>query len=183
MEITKLVAKNMFFHVDKVRKKLLLSFLVLSIGWGAGCHSRTASQSAELFPVTQEAAGWARVGETRTFPGENLFEYIDGAADKFTQAGLERAQTTDYRYQEKVDAAADVSIMKTPEAARKVFESEASPASQPLTLGDRARISKGSLLFIRGRFYVKLVAFEEAPEVAEGLKKLGEAIERKLPAS
>ena len=78
-----------------------------------------------------------------------------------------------------VDAAADVYIMKTPEAARKVFESEASPASQPLTLGDRARISKGSLLFTRGRFYVKLVAFEEAPEVAEGLKKLGEAIERK----
>ncbi|MEJ2006854.1 MAG: hypothetical protein P8Z30_01650 [Acidobacteriota bacterium] len=123
------------------------------------------------------------VGETRTFTADNLYEYIDGAADKFTRAGFEHVQTTDYRFQNTVDATADVYTMKTPEAAGLVFDEESSPDSQALELGDRAQISEGTLLFTHGRFYVKVVAFGNSPGIAGGLKTLGRAIESRLAGS
>ena len=175
--------KKTLLHRESIRKGLFPVFLVVCICWGAGCQSRTPSVSTGPFPRTNEVSGWATVGETRTFTAGNLYEYIDGAADKFVQAGLEHAQTTDYRFQNTVDATADIYTMKTPEAARRIFKEESSPGSQALELGDRAQLSEGTLVFTRGRFYVKLVAFENSPGIAGGLETLGRAIEARLPGS
>lgn len=175
--------KKALLHRESIGKGLFSVFLVVYMCWGAGCQSRTPSVSTGPFPRTDEVSGWAMVGETRTFTADNLYEYIDGAADKFTQAGLEQAQTTDYRFQNTVEATADIYTMKTPEAARRIFEEESSPGSQALQLGDRAELSKGILLFTHGRFYVKVVAFENSPGIAGGLETLGRAIEAKLAGS
>jgi hypothetical protein len=175
--------KKTLLHSETIRKSLFPVSLVVCICWGVGCQSRTSSVSTGPFPRTNEVSGWAMVGETRTFTADNLYEYIDGAADKFTQAGFEDAQTTDYRFQNTVDATADVYTMKTPEGAGRVFEEESSPDSQALKLGDRAQISEGTLLFTYGRFYVKVVAFGNPPGIAGGIETLGRAIEAKLPGS
>ncbi len=170
-------------HRESIRKGLFPVSLVVCICWGAGCQSRTSTVSTGPFPRTNEVSGWAMVGETRTFTADNLYEYIDGAADKFTQAGFGHVQTTDYRFQNTVDATADVYTMKTPEAARQIFEEESSPGSQALELGDRAQLSEGTLLFTHGRFYVKVVAFGNPPGIAGGIETLGRAIEAKLSGS
>jgi len=167
-------------HRESIKRSLFAVTVVVCIGWVAGCQSKTASVTTGLFPRANEVSGWAMVGKTRMFTADNLYEYIDGAADKFTQAGLERAQTTDYRFQDKVEATADIYTMKNPEAARRIFEEESSPGSQALQLGDRAELSKGTLLFTHGRYYVKVVAFDNSPGIAGGLETLGRAIEAKL---
>ena len=170
-------------HRESIRKGLFPVSLVVCICWGAGCQSKTSSVPTRPFPRTSEVCGWAMVGETRTFTADNLYEYIDGAADKFSQAGFEHAQTTDYRFQDTVDATADVYTMKTPEAARQIFEEESSPGGQTLELGDQAQLSEGTLLFTHGRFYVKVVAFGNSQGIAGGLETLGRAIEAKLAGS
>ena len=175
--------KKVLLHREGIWKGLFPVSLIVCICWGAGCQSRTPSVSTGHFPQSNEVSGWVMVGETRTFTADNLYEYIDGAAQKFTQAGLEDAQTTDYRFQNTVDATADIYTMKTPEAARRVFDEESSPGSQALELGDRAQLSTGTLLFTHGRFYVKVVAFENSPAIAGGIETLGRAIEAKLPGN
>jgi len=145
-----------------------------------GCRHIPAPQSAGFFPATSEVAGWAIVGQTRTFQADHLWEYIDGDAEKYLQAGVKETLTTDYRYKEKIDAVADVYVMTAPEGARKVFEGESSVGTQPVELGDGARLAKGALIFRKGPYLVRLVAYEDAPDLGNALVELGNAIELKL---
>jgi hypothetical protein len=139
------------------------------------------TKSATFFPEGNEVPGWSK-GETRTFEAERLWEYIDGDADRYIQAGVVRTLTTDYRYQNKIEAAADVYVMKAPEGARKIFDSESSVGSQPLQLGDSARVFPASLTFRKGPYFVRLVAYQEAPDIGKALTELARAIEQKLKA-
>ena len=137
-------------------------------------------QAVSLFPETGVVAGWSKTGETRTFEAQNLWQYIDGDADRYVQAGVEKTQTQDYRYQGKTDAVADIYVMRGPDGARKILESESAVGSQPLQLGDSGRSYGASLTFCRGRYFVRLVAYQETPQVAEALVELGSGIDARL---
>jgi hypothetical protein len=47
-------------------------------------------------------------------------------------------------------------------------------------LGDAARLYTGSLTLRRGRYFVRLVAYENGPEVPQALVALARAIASKL---
>ncbi|MGO9271582.1 MAG: DUF6599 family protein [Terriglobia bacterium] len=164
------------------RGKLAAAFgpMILALSLSLACGSKSSSKPATYFPESNEAPGWVKSGETRTFPADRLWEYIDGDADKYVQAGVQRTLTTDYRYGDKIEATADVYVMTTADGATKVFESQAATGSQPVPLGDAARLYKGSLILRQGRYFVRLVAYEDAPEVADALVSLGRAIAGKL---
>ena len=153
---------------------LLAGILMLS------CGHKPAPKPPSFFPEANEVPGWVKSGETRTFPTDRLWEYIDGDADRYIQAGVQKTLTTDYHYKEKIEAAADIYVMSAPEGARKIFDSESSVGSEPFALGDAARLSKGSLTFRRGPYLVRLVAYQEDPSVGNALVELGRAIEKKL---
>lgn len=145
----------------------------------AACRSKSGSRQDTIFPESNEAQGWTK-GETRTFEPGNLWEYIDGDAEKYIQAGVQRTLTSDYRYREKIEAAADVYVMGNPDGARKIFDSESSGGTQAVNLGDAARSAKGSITFRKGTYFVRIIAYQEAPEGGEALVALGRAIERRL---
>jgi hypothetical protein len=123
---------------------------------------------------------WAKSGETRIFPAGRLSEYIDGDADKYIQAGVQRTLTADYRYAGKVDAVADVFVMKTADGAASVFKSQSVTGSEPAKVGDAARLYPGSLTFCQGPYFVRIIAFESTPEIQQGLVTLGRGIAAKL---
>jgi hypothetical protein len=159
---------------------LAVGLAIVLLVLAEGCRHNPVPQSAGFFPATNEVLGWATVGQTRTFQADHLWEYIDGDAEKYLQAGVKKTLTTDYRYKEKIDAVADVYVMTAPEGARKIFEGESSVGSQPVELGDGARLAKGALSFRKGPYFVRLVAYEDAPDLGNALVELGEAIEMKL---
>jgi hypothetical protein len=112
-----------------------------------------------------------------------LWEYIDGDADKYVQAGVIRTLTSDYRLNGQTDATLDVYVMSNAAGAQKIYDSESADGSQPLTLGDAGRYAKGSLTFRQGPYFVRLVAFEDTPEIARGLKDLAAALSSRLSSS
>jgi len=146
----------------------------------AGCGGR--SKRSALLPETGQASGWARSAEIRTFEASKLWEYIDGDAEKYTRFGVERALTADYRYRDRIDAVAEIYIMGNADGARKVFDSEPDTNSLAIGLGDAARLYGASLIFRKDRYLVRLVAYREAPEVANALTDLGRAIETNITA-
>jgi len=139
-----------------------------------------ASKPATFFPNSNEVPGWNRSGDVRTFEADKLWEYIDGDAEKYIQAGVQKTVTADYRYRDVSDAVADVYIMSAPDGAQKIFESESAEGSQPVQIGDRGRLYKGSLIFRKGRYFVRLVAYQDAPDMGDALAALGRALGRKL---
>ena len=155
-----------------------LAFLALCLA--PACRPKPSSQPPALLPETNEVPGWSKTDQTRTFEAERLWEYIDGDAEKYLQAGVAKTLTADYRYQDKFEAVADLHIMKTPEGARKILDSEATAESQRLELGDAAQLTRGSVKFRKGPYFVRLVAYQEAPEADKALTELARAIENKL---
>lgn len=148
----------------------------------ASCSPTTAPQTEDLFPKSDELAGWVRTGETRTFAAANLWEYINGDAERYVQAGVEQTLTADYRYQNKADAVVDIHIMKSADGPRKLLESESAADSKSARVGEDARLYATSLVFRKGPYLVRVIAYEERPEIGKALVELGQAIEKKLGA-
>ena len=145
-----------------------------------GCKTKSGAAPVSLFPESGEVAGWARSGEVRTFDAKSLWEYIDGDAERYIQAGVSKTLTSDYRYQDKVDGVADIYQMSAPVGAQKIFSTESATDSQPVQVGDEARLYKSSLVFRKGSYFVRLTAYEESSAVSKGLVELARGIESKL---
>jgi hypothetical protein len=143
----------------------------------AACGARRA---ADVFPADNEVRGWKMERPPRSFQADNLWEYIDGDAEKYLQAGFESVRNASYQYAGKIEAAADVYTMKTPEAAAKVLDAESDVGSQPAALGDGGKVYRASVVFRKGRHLVRLVAYQDDPEGQKALVELGQAIARRL---
>ena len=89
-------------------RKALLSaatFLLLfcaACGGGSEQSQPAVSLSPEdarlqsLLPESNEAAGWTRGEEIRFFDADNLYEFINGAAENFLIYGFKKVVTADY---------------------------------------------------------------------------------------
>ena len=132
-------------------------------------------------PASDDAAGWEKTGVTRSFDAANLWQYLDGGADKYVNAGLVVAVTAPYRSRAGCDAVADLYVFAGTAGAARVFDSEPAAGSAPLALGDAARLSAATLTFRKGRSLVRLIAYSQGPEVADALTALGRAIAPNLP--
>jgi len=145
----------------------------------ASCKRRPGSEPS-FFPASNQLAGWAKAGDIRTFEAADLWKYIDGEAERYLKAGVQRVSTVDYKFQNKVDATVDIYTMGNAEGTEKLFKSEAAVDAQPVQLGDDARLSNQSLVFRKGACLVRIVAYEESAEIQQALLQLGHGIEPRL---
>jgi polyferredoxin len=143
-------------------------------------QQKSRGNEKSLFPTTGEVPGWRPQGQTRTFDADHLWQYIDGGADRYVRAGLEMTFTQNYQYRQRIDAVADVYIMQSPAAAKAVMDSESALGSRPTAIGDSGRIYAASLTFRKDRYFVRLVAYQQAPEISGALEQLAQAIARRL---
>jgi hypothetical protein len=142
------------------------------------CASKRGPLS--FFPASNEVPEWSKMGETRTFKSRDLWQYIDGDAEKYIRAGVQETLTANYRYQDSVDAVADIHVMASEAGPRQIMDSEPAIGSEPLELGDSARSYGASLIFRKGPYLVRLVAYKQSPKVPQALLELGRAIEKRL---
>jgi hypothetical protein len=173
------IAASFEFRVSSIAFRIsamLFAFVILLVG----CRSKAPSAPAGFFSDTVSAPGWVKSGETRTFEASHLWEYIDGDADKYIQAGVVKTLTSDYKFKSKTDATVDVYVMGSATGAQKVYDAESAEGSRPLTLGDASRYAKGSLTFRQGPYFVRIVAYEDSPEIATALTALAFAVSNQL---
>ncbi len=167
-------------NIGRVKARgVLVVMLGIALLLDAGCK-RQSGPGESFFPASTEVAGWAKTGDTRTFEAADLWKYIDGDAERYLKAGVQRVSTTDYKFQNKVDATVDIYTMTNAEGAEKIFHSEPAVDVKPIQLGDDARLSSQSLVFRKGAFLVRIVAFEESAETEQALLQLGRGIELRL---
>ena len=187
-------AFNYLRQMGGLRRVLRLAIFVLTVasfalfGWGQMHPARPPQETqnqrmARLLasPFPEQAGGWAKMGDTRTFDAANLWRYIDGDAEKYLKAGVESVSTSDYKFQNKVEAVADIYTMRDAGGARRLFEAEPARDAKPVALGERARLQRQSLLFQSGRYLVRIVAYDQLPQGPQALVELGRGIQQRLP--
>jgi hypothetical protein len=141
----------------------------------AACGSRQSNPFPE-----RDSTGWDRSAAPRTFDAKNLWQFIDGDAERYLQAGVRRALTAPYRHRSQLEAVADVYEMASPAGARRIFDAEPAEGSRPVVLGDAGRHYGQSLTFCKGPRFVRLTLYQEAPQGAEALTALAAAIDARL---
>ncbi len=154
-----------------------LTFVAIAI---VGCNKKSAAPNNSPFPESNLVPGWTTSGEVRTFSSAELWKYIDGDAEKYLKAGVVSNSNGDYRFQDKLDVVVDIYTMANPAAAKTIFESEPTAGASMPQLADAARLYEQSLLFRKGRYLVRIVAFQSSPQLSQGLLELGKRIDERL---
>lgn len=123
-------------------------------------------------------AGAHTTGDPETFDGDGLFEHINGAAPTYIERGFRKVVSAELALEAGGELSCDVYDMTTADGAAAIFDHEQPPSEGPPALGDGARVSKGSVVFRRGRYYVKIVAFDQ--DAGRALLALARAIDEEL---
>ena len=161
------------------RSKLLLNSLVVIL-IGVVALSACKKKIANPFPESNAVAGWEKSGETRTFAPKDLWQYIDGDSEQYIQAGVVSTSTTDYKFKGQLEASVDVYTMSGPDGAQTILERGQTKDAQVTHIGDEGLQYAQSVNFRKGRYLVRVVAYQSTSETSESLLALAHGIEAKL---
>ncbi|MGD0519621.1 MAG: DUF6599 family protein [Terracidiphilus sp.] len=142
---------------------------------GTGCKKH----QFDPFPASGAVADWQKTSDTRTFAAKDLWQYIDGDAEQYISAGVVSTSTSDYKYQNQLEATVDVHTMGDAAGARKILETGTSDA-KPIQLGDAGVAYAQSVIFRKGPYLVRIVAYESTPGTPQALLALAHGVEAKL---
>ena len=154
-----------------MKRMLSLTVVILAVSL-LSCSGQEAD-----FP---EVEGWALAGDVLTYDADNLWEYINGAAELFLEYDVQTCRTADLRSGDLL-VTVDLYDMGTPLNAFGIFNREHPAAGSPLPGAAEAVISPPyQALMLKGATYVKVNAVEGELTSASG-RQLLEALARTLP--
>ena len=145
---------------------------VAMVAGAVGCRKKIA----DPFPHSNAIAGWEKTGETRVYAAKDLWQYIDGDAEQYVSAGVVSTSTADYKYQGTLEAVVDVFTMADAGGAAKVMGTRQSPESKSVALGDAGVEMTQSVVFRKGRYFVRIVAYEAMPDGPKALEALARGV-------
>jgi hypothetical protein len=127
-----------------------------------------------------EVEGWAQESDVLIYDVDNLWEYINGAAELFVEYDVQTCRTTDLSSGDVV-VTVDLYDMGSPLNAFGVYNRESSGSGEPLPGAVEALVSPPyQALLLKGATYVKVNAIEG--ELTESIgRELLESLARALP--
>jgi hypothetical protein len=138
---------------------LTLAFLILSAITFV-VPAEDVNKSSEIsveFPVID---GWKMQGKVEVYQPENLYEYIDGAADLYINYGFQRLYVAEYTGQQGGSVVVEIYYQKTPYHSFGIYSQERSTGGSFLNIGAQAYIEPPVLNFVKGNAYVKLNSYK-----------------------
>jgi len=157
-------------------RRLIIPVAMVVLTLGSGC--KKAAQ--DPFPASGAVAGWQKTDATRVFEAKDLWQYIDGDAEHFIQAGVVSTSTADYTYNGNLEAVVDIHTMGGSDGAEKILQTGLTRDAKTVQLGDQGVQYTQSVSFRKGRYVVRIVAYEATPDAPEALMALARGIEQKL---
>ena len=170
-----------------VREKKIRGVLgrLIRAGWGVVFLAGgvvPAGVPADLAELLPKPTDWTKTEEVQRFKPESLFEYINGAAESYI--GYEFRELVVGQYQVKNGKAtmtAEIYDLATPRNAFGIYGSERFAESRFLPIGVQGYLEDGTLNFLAGRYYVKLLCFEGGAAADGYLKRFAADILKSIP--
>jgi hypothetical protein len=118
--------------------------------------SRPAVAAAPARLVPPEAPGFRLKEAPGTYGPDNLYEFINGAADSFLAFDFQELTALTYVHTSKAEVSVEVYRHRDAERAFGVYAMERSASSTALPLGIEGHGGRDHLLFVVGPYYLKL---------------------------
>jgi hypothetical protein len=152
---------------------MLVALAVLGL---AACKKK----AVDPFPASGSVQGWQKTGETRVFAAKDLWQYVDGDAEQYISAGVVTTSTSDYKFNNKLEAVVDVHTMKDAAGAHTLLAKGQTSDGKPAQVGDEAFQYAQSISFRKGSTLVRIVSYEAGADTPQALQSLAQAVAGKL---
>lgn len=159
-------------------------FFFISVLTGADVFGVSKEEQSELESLLPEVSPW-KISETpQRYLPETLFEYINGAAEIYLSYDFKELVVAQYKMGgSEASLTLEIYDMGSDVNSFGIYSAERYPDSRFLPVGNQGYLEEGTLNFISGRFYTKLLCFECGDE-SEGIlqqfsKKVVDKVENK----
>jgi hypothetical protein len=148
----------------------------------AGLKTDLKASLLGLLPKQGELNDWRTESEPRFYEPDNLWEYIDGAAEQYLLYGFREVITAEYAVgTDSSSVTVEVYCMESPTHAFGIYAAERSPEEQPVDIGVQGYQSANVLNFYKGPYYVKMTSFALSKDLGVSLAQMGRSIADKIP--
>ena len=124
------------------------------------------SRPATLIRLPETIAGFKMSGTPRSYSREILYEYVNGHAEFFLSSGFVSLAVADYTPESGGQVTVEMYDMENGKNAKGTLMSEKGSSRFVDSIGNAAFAQKGSFLFSKGRYYVRLGLFNADEESA-----------------
>ncbi len=158
---------------------LFMGSCMVLVFFGAAALSSQSQDLAVLFP---DIADWQKKGAAETYSPENLYKYIDGAAENFLNYDFKQLAVQNYANDQGQALSAEIYFHGTAENAFGIYSSEKPVIGKYFELGSQGYTEAGILNFLCSAYYVKLNGFNLGSNGQDVLTTLGRAMVSKIDA-
>jgi len=148
-----------------MKKEALLFFAVILI-------SGYSSAQELLFP---NLSGYKVKTGYPVFTPENLWDYIDGAADKYLEYGFADLHVAEYKKGRSI-IKCEIYKLKDHTMAFGIYSMERSPSFRFINLGAQGYIADGAVNFFKGSYYVKIRTYSKKEKVLRAEETLAQKV-------
>lgn len=147
----------------------------------AAADQKTGAGASGLAVLLPQVKDWTLTEEPRRFRPDSLFEYIDGAAEIYLSYDFQELLVAQYQAKgTKASLTVEIYDMGTGRNAFGIYSAERYPESRFLSVGNQGYLDEGTLNFLAGRTYIKLLCFEGGAQSEEFLKLFAHEIAGKV---
>ncbi len=126
-----------------------------------------------IFP---QLDGWTQKGKPDIYNPDNLFEYIDGAADIFLSYDFRELAALTYENKDKHTFTVDIYRHGDDKNGFGIYSAEKPQKGDFIKVGTQGYYEKGILNFLKGNYYVKMSGFDLGEKDREILMQAANAL-------
>lgn len=136
---------------------------------------------AGLLPGQQDLEGWKMDGDALYYVPGNLWEYINGQAETFLMYDFREVAAQHYLDDSGLEIKVEIYEHGSPLMTFGIYSQFRSPEASYIDLGNEAFGDEYSLHFWKGRFYVKVYAYDEGEKSGEAMKAFAGMVAGRIP--
>jgi hypothetical protein len=132
--------------------------------------------------ILPELSGFKKVTTYPVYTADNLWDFINGAADTYLSLGFENVHIAEYKKGKNI-IKLEIYKHKDDIQAFGIYASERSPSFDFIRLGAQGYKTEGALNFYKGNYYIKIRTYSKSEKVIRSVETLAGKVSESLTGS
>jgi len=167
--------------MKNVKYNIFVLLVMMCFLGSIGSIASEGQKESGLSSLLPELDSWNLTEKPESFYPENLFEYINGAAEIYLAYEFrELLVAQQMKEQSDKSVAVEIYDMGNATNAFGIYSAERYPDNRFIQIGLQGYVEEGTLNFLVDRYYIKLLCFECEDQSEEVLKEFSQKIAERV---